>query len=126
MDVDEDLSTLINTLALNKSSPYLVDVVTSATCRSGVLRRFLCVFLGRHFILRSDDKALAAIINTAMRFSSRVTKRLLVLQPFDFSFEVIGGKEKVIGDSLSRIRCPLTLQSSDKSDDVREFLDADS
>ena len=61
-----------------------------------------------------------------MSVSSRVTKWLIAVQPFDFANEVIAGKENVVADSLSRIPCPLTLSNADLSDDFVDLLDADS
>ena len=77
-------------------------------------------------MLRIDHKALAAIFNSAMSVSSRVTKWLLALQPFDFAIEVIAGKQNGVADSLSRIPWPITLPNADTSDDFVELVDADS
>ena len=58
--------------------------------------------------------------------SSRVTKWLLALQPFDFAIEVTAGKENVVADSISRIPWAITLPNVDTSDDFGELLQAQS
>ena len=82
--------------------------------------------LGRHFTVRTQHKAVAAIFNSAMTVSSRVPKWCLALQPFDFAIEVLAGKENVVAHSLSRIPWPVTLPSSDSPYDFGELRDADS
>ena len=87
---------------------------------------FSMFLVGQHFTLRTDQKVLAAIFNSAMSVSSRVRKWLLSLQPFDFAIKSIADKDNVVTDSLSRVHWRPKLQSLDTSDDFVELLEADS
>ena len=82
--------------------------------------------LCRQFRLRTELKALAAIIKRVMSVSSRVMKWFLALHPFDLATEMNPRKENVVAHTFSRIPWPLTLRNSDTSDDFVEMQDADS
>ena len=126
MDGEQEVSTLFYSLALNTAQRNYSTYERELLAVVKACYAFRVFLLGRHFTLRTDHKALAAIFNSAMSVSSRVTKWLLALQPFDFAIEVIAGKENVVADSLSRIPWPITLPNADSSDDFVELLDGDS
>ena len=122
----EEVSTLFSSLALNSSQRNYSSYERELLAVVKACEAFRVFLLGRHFILRTDDKTLEAIFSSATRVWSRVAKCKLALQPFDCAMEEIPAKENVLAYSLSRIPWALTLPNSDTSVDFVELVDADS
>ena len=107
MDGEQEVTTLVYSLPLNSALRNYLTFERELLAVVKTCDAFTEILLGRHYTLRTDHKALAAIFNSAMSESTRVTKWLLALQPFDIAIEVIAGKVNLVADSLSRIPWPL-------------------
>lgn len=59
------------------------------------------LFLGRHFNILTDHRALS-YLNTCRLLSPRITRWVMVLLEYDFNIEYVPGKNNVIADCLSR------------------------
>lgn len=70
-------------------------------CCFGV-KQFRHYFLGRHFTIFSDHKALS-YIDSLTTSNQRLAKFMLYLSPFDYKIVYFPGKDQVVADALSRL-----------------------
>ena len=66
------------------------------------VQKFEPYLYGNHFILQTDHRPLQ-YLDSVKSTSGRLTRWALILQPFNFTVEVIPGKDNVGADFLSRI-----------------------
>ena len=81
------------------------------------------LFFGLQLTRLTEHKALAALVHSERSVSTRVSKRLLALDPFDSTIRLIAGMENIVSHSRSRILWPLAVQNLESSDDSVETLD---
>ena len=122
----EEYPTLFYSMALNPAQRNYSTYERELLAVVKACDAFRVFLLGNDFLLRTDHRALAAIFNSPLSTSSRVSKWLLALQPFCFKIEIIPGKENVVADSLSRIPWPITEGPSEVQFELVEGDDDDS
>ena len=66
------------------------------------VKKFRTYLLGNSTIIRTDHKALS-FLNTCKLTHSRITRWVLALQEYNFSWEHIRGVENKVPDTLSRV-----------------------
>ena len=73
--------------------------------------------LAQHFTLRTDHRALLALLSSQMKSQSRIGRWLFRLESYTFTIVHVPGENNVVADALSRIRWGEEEQPADPAAD---------